>query len=121
MKANNTPLTKEQSDYAAEHHNLIYSYLNMRKLPVNKFYDIAVFGFLRAVRNYFEREDLREYKFSTIAYNCMRSDVGNYFRSLKTQKRAANVISFDDYNTQVGADDRGYINEYDFDCEDIAA
>ena len=121
MKANDTPLTKEQADFAAEHHNLIYAYLNMRELPVDEFYDIAVFGYLRAVRDYLGREDLRKYKFSTIAYNCMRSNIGNHFRAQKTQMRTAEIIQFDDAITYNGKYNRGFADEYDFDCEDIAA
>ena len=121
MKANHTPLTPEQSDFAAAHHNLIYSYLNKRGLSVDKFYDIAVFGYLRAVRKYFEREDLREYKFSTIAYPCMQSDIGNHFRAQKAQMRTAEIIQFDDATTYNGHYNRGFADEYDFDCENIAA
>ena len=121
MKANDTPLTPVQAAFAAEHHNLVYSYLNKRKLSVDKFYDIAIFGYLRAVRKYFEREGLRKYKFSTIAYPCMQADIGNHFRAQKTQMRTAEIIQFDDAITYDGKYDRGFADEYDFDCEDIAA
>ena len=121
MKANNTPLTPEQSDFAAEHHNLIYSYLNKRHLPEDEFYDIAAFGYLRAVRKYFEREDLRAYKFSTIAYPCMQSEIGSYYRSMGAQKRTAEIIPFDDATTYNRAFNRGFADEYDFDCDKIAA
>ena len=121
MTANNTPLTKEQSDFAAVHHNYVYSFLGKHGLPEDEFYDVAIFGFIRAVRNYYEREDLRKYKFSTIAYNCMWSDIGNYFRAQKSQKRTAVVIPFDEALTHSGPYNRGFADEYDFDCDKIAA
>ena len=42
-------LTEEQRHFAAENHNLIYTYLWDRRLEVDDYYDIAVFGYLRAV------------------------------------------------------------------------
>lgn len=46
----NLPLTEAESKFAAEHHATIYEYLNKARLPENDFYDIVVFGYLRAVR-----------------------------------------------------------------------
>jgi len=121
MKANNTPLTPEQSDFAAEHHNYVYSFLTKRHLPVDEFYDIAIFGYLRAVRNYCVREDLRKYKFSTIAYSSMRSSVGDHFRAQRAQMRTAEIIPFDEEYIYNKPYNRGFADEYDFDHEKIAA
>lgn len=35
------PLTKEQQDFAAEHHGLVYKFLNDNHLPENEFYDVV--------------------------------------------------------------------------------
>ena len=61
----NTPLTAEESAFAAEHHHLLLSYLKKARLDFDEFYDIAVFGYLRAVRKYLARPELRAYQFST--------------------------------------------------------
>ena len=45
-------LTEEQRQFAAENHNLIYKYLWDRRLEIDDYYDIAVFGYLRAVKRY---------------------------------------------------------------------
>lgn len=45
-------LTDEQRQFAAENHNLIYTYLWDRRLEIDDYYDIAVFGYLRAVKRY---------------------------------------------------------------------
>ena len=72
----NAKLTAEESKFAEEHHDIVFSYLRSRRLPEDEFYDIAVFGYLRAVRKYLARPELREqYKFSTIAYRAMSCDV----------------------------------------------
>ena len=52
-------------------------------------------GYLRAVRRYWTEEDLRRYQFSTIAWGCMRSSVGNYRKELNREKRQGTVISLD--------------------------
>ena len=43
------PLTKEQQDFAAEHHGLVYKFLNDNHLPENEFYDVVIFPYLKAV------------------------------------------------------------------------
>ena len=50
------PLTKEQQDFAAEHHGLVYKFLNDNHLPEDEFYDVVIFGYLKAVQDYFSRE-----------------------------------------------------------------
>lgn len=87
------PLTPEQRLFAAENHDLVYAFLKEKRLPESDFYDIVIFGFLRAVRRYFTETALREYKFSTIAWNCMYVDLCNHFKAQHRQKRTATVIS----------------------------
>ena len=65
----------DESAFAEKYHHLIYAYLGKHKLPVDEFYDIAVFGYLRAVRKYLARPELQQYKFSTIAYRAMSCDI----------------------------------------------
>ncbi len=60
------PLTSEESAFAEKHHDVLLRYLHFHKLPVDEFYDIAVFGYLRAVRKYLARPELRQYKFSPL-------------------------------------------------------
>ena len=90
------PLTQAESDFAAEHHELIFGYLNQAGLSEDDFYDIAVFGYLRAVRKYLARAELRRYSFSTIAYRAMSRDVHHSRKYWLRQKRRAEVISFNE-------------------------
>ena len=98
----NKALTQEQSDFAAENHNLVYAFLNIKGYPEDEYYDIAAFGFLSAVRSYFAREDLRSYAFSTIAFNRMRSYVGRHIKAETT--RTSRLVSYDDYESAVFSD-----------------
>jgi RNA polymerase sigma factor (sigma-70 family) len=89
-------LTAAQRQFAAENHDLIYTFLNAKRLPEDDFYDIAVFGYLHAVRIYFEKPGLSsKYAFSTIAWNAMRTSISDYYQKQARLKRQAIVIDFD--------------------------
>lgn len=76
-------LTVEQQIFATEKHNLIYSFLNLKHLSVDEYYDIVVFGYLRAIRKYFDNIAIWEYQFSTIAFKEMNSELANHFAKNK--------------------------------------
>ena len=87
------PLTPEQSIFAAENHDLVLKFLKVRRLPMNDYYDVIVFGYLDAVRRYFTNNGLQQYKFSTIAWQGMDGALANYRKSLTRKKRNAEVLS----------------------------
>jgi len=90
-------LTPAQSDFAAEHYHLIDEFLRIKGYPSDDFFDVVVFGFLRAVRRYTEREDLRqEYKFKTIAFRCMRDDLFEHHQHESRAKRSAEICQYDE-------------------------
>ena len=93
MKKQHNQLTEQESAFAAEHHSLIYRYLNKRNLPEDEYYDIVVFGYLNGVRKHFRREDLKQYSFTTIAWSAMNSSYANYERSKSRQKNNAQILS----------------------------
>lgn len=69
------PFTDEERAFAAQHHGLVDKYLSRFRLPADEWYDVAVFGFLRATRNWIRRPELHKYQFSTIAFRAMSSSV----------------------------------------------
>ena len=79
--ATSQTLTEEQRQFAAENHNLIYTYLWNRRLEVDDYYDIAVFGYLRAVKRYLTEPWLRRYQFSTVAWHAMRQSIASFHRA----------------------------------------
>ena len=87
------PLTKEQQAFAAEHHGLVYKFLNDNHLPEDEFYDVVIFGYLKAVRDYFSREVLRQYSFATIAWKAMSRNLSNHFKTQARKKRNADILS----------------------------
>ena len=91
-------LTDEQREFAAKNCGLIHWYLHSMQLPEDEFYGMMAIGFLKAVVKYTERPEVRKYAFSTIAKRAMMSELGEYVRSQKTQKRNADVVSVENYD-----------------------
>lgn len=87
------PLTKEQQDFAAEHHGLVYKFLNDNHLPEDEFYDVVIFGYLRAVSRYFTESQLKDFSFGTIGWKGMQGALANYNRFHRRFKRNADIVS----------------------------
>ena len=66
------PLTKEQQAFATDHHGLVYKFLNENHLPEDEFYDVVVFAYLKAVKDYFNSPSAQKFSFSTIATRQMK-------------------------------------------------
>lgn len=97
-------LTDTERNFAEENHNLIYGFLHQKELSIEEYYNIAVFGFLKAVQVYHRRKDLNgKYRFSVIAWKYMQSEVGNYIRMEHSKKRTTtkNILSLDADNAEM--------------------
>lgn len=90
------PFTKEEQQFAEENHDLVYAFLNEKKLSEDEYYDVIVFGYLRAVQEYCETPKLRKYKFSTLAWKRMQHTLADHYKYLSSPKRCATVISLED-------------------------
>lgn len=90
------PFTKEEQLFAEENHDLVYAFLNEKKLSEDEYYDVVVFGYLRAVQIYFREPDSYKCNFSTLAWIKMNGDLANYNKYLYSAKRNACVISLDE-------------------------
>lgn len=87
------PLTPEQKIFAAQNHDLVYKFLQKQNLPIDDFYDVVIFGYLRAVKRFFNEIGLHCYQFATIAWNCMKVDLINHLKVQSRQKNNAETIS----------------------------
>lgn len=96
------PLTQEQQRFAEKNHHLVYAFLNEKELPESVFYDVVIFGYLKAVQEYCEVLSLHRFKFSTLAWKRMRSSLTNYYKYLSRPKRNAPVVGFDEL---IGSED----------------
>lgn len=95
-------LTESEKKFAEENHNLVYGFLHKNGYSIESFYNVVVFGYLKSVQVYHRREDLQsKYDFPFIAWQYMRSEIGNNLRMKNGQKRKSEqtVISLDaEYN-----------------------
>ena len=90
------PFTKEEQAFAEKNHDLVYAFLNERKLSESDFYDIVIFGYLRAVQEYCRRGGLSKYRFSTLAWRRMYHILMDYYKYLESPKRKATVLSLEE-------------------------
>lgn len=87
------PLTPEQRLFAEEHHDLVYKFLRKKQLPIDEFYDVVIFGYLRAVYRFLTLPELQKYSFKTVAWKGMEGELCNHNRICKSRKRNAFVVS----------------------------
>jgi len=97
-----TPLTPEEQIFAEENHSALEWCMRVQKLDPD-LYDVAVFGYLQAVKLWFARPDLQKWSFKTVARQAVRSSVGNERRK---QDRRIHTVSLDDVIP--GTDDLTY-------------
>ena len=108
------PLTEQEKQFAENNHGLVYSFLHRYKYNVDDFYDIVIFGFLKAVQVYHRKEAVkRKYDFAFIAWQYMRSEIGNYFRieSALKRKMETATIGLDICGTGYSLEDRFVVRE----------
>lgn len=92
------PLTETEKKFAEDSHNLVYKFLHRYNYSIEEYYNIAIFGFLKAVQVYHRREDLQgKYDFPFIAWQYMKSEIGNHVRTENSQRRkpTETIISLD--------------------------
>lgn len=89
------PLNENERIFAEKNIDVLDKYLSRRHLDYSTYYDVAVFGFLRAVIRYLSEPELQKYRFSTIANSAMNTEVSNYHRALNRKKRKAVVLNID--------------------------
>ena len=88
-----SPLSLAEQAVAAQHCQMIDRYIAQQALPKDEYYDVVAFGYLLAVKKWFNRPDLYQYEFSTIAWASMRSAVSNERRR---QARRIRTVSLED-------------------------
>lgn len=87
-----TPLSPEEQFFAEKHHDLIGRFLRNQNLPEDEWYDVVIFRYLHSIKKWFQRPELHRYKFSTIAWDAMKSAVYN---EREKQKRRIQPISLE--------------------------
>lgn len=92
------PLTEVEKQQAEKNHRLVYSFLHRHGYPIEDFYNVVIFGYLKGIQIYSRRENLQnKYQLAFICEQYMRSEIGNYFKGENAKKRKPmeTIISLD--------------------------
>ena len=68
------PMTREEREFAEQNHGLVIDYLRCKRLPMDDFYDVVVFGYLSAVQQYF-RNPPAGVAFKAMAFRAMKDSI----------------------------------------------
>lgn len=90
------PMTEEQRTLAETNHHLVYAFLKKHQLPESEYYDVVVFGLLKAAQDYCEKRRLKRYQFSTVAWKKMTCELKDHQRHLTSQKAELTTVSIHD-------------------------
>lgn len=86
-KAEAKRLTREEREFAGEQHREIAVFLRSKGLDKEEYYDIVVFGYLKAVMDYCRKPSARAYPFRTVARRAMLDSLYKHWRHEGRQKR----------------------------------
>ena len=104
------PMTNEEREFAEQEHQIVTDFLRCKRLPMDDFYDIVIFGYLSAVQQYF-RNPPAGVVFKAMAFRAMKDAIlrdGEYnFRA----KRCCYIMSLE------GMDSHGAIPDPNQDTE----
>lgn len=92
-------LTSMEKEFAEEHHNVVYKFLNSNKLSEQEFYDVVIFGYLVAVKDYLNQENLQRYSFTTIAWRNMKNALAEEYLYRNRIKRTAAIVEYKEETT----------------------
>ncbi len=87
------PLAPHEQALAEQNLDLVYRFLRANRLQESEYYDVVIFRYLLTVENWFRRPDLYHHRFSTVAWNAMRSALHNDRRK---KRRQIKTVSLDD-------------------------
>ena len=89
------PMTQEEREFAEQNHDLVIDYLRRRRLPMDDFYDVVIFGYLSAVQQYF-RNPPPNVTFAAMAVRAMKDSILRDGEYRTRAKRTAAIVGLDD-------------------------
>lgn len=98
------PLTPEEAQFATDHINIVWWYLDQQGLDRAEWFDVVIFRYLLTVKRWLALPDLQQVKFVTVA--CFsRSAIGH-----EREKQAKEPRSVSLYDVIPGTDNLQYID-----------
>ena len=89
------PMTKEERKFAEQHHDMVIDYLRYKRLPMDDFYDIVIFGYLSAVQQYFRNPPVGV-EFKAMAFRAMKDSILRDGEYHARAKRCGITVGLDD-------------------------
>lgn len=89
------PMTQEERDFAEQHHDLVIDFLRYRRLPMDEFYDVVIFGYLSAVQQYIRNPPVGV-NFKAMAFRAMKDAVLREGEYHSRAKRCGVTVGLDD-------------------------
>ena len=94
-------LTHLQRQFAEEHQDTVFRFLSHKGLSIEDYYDIVIFGYLKAVQEYDENPALSRFQFSTIAWTRMNGCLCSHYTYENRKMRKAPTVNIHSH-TQAG-------------------
>ena len=89
------PMTQEEREFAEQNHDLVIDYLRRRRLPMDDFYDVVIFGYVSAVQQYF-RNPPPNVTFVAMAVRAMKDSILRDGEYRTRAKRTAAIVGLND-------------------------
>ncbi|MDL2253336.1 hypothetical protein LJC49_04595 [Ruminococcaceae bacterium OttesenSCG-928-I18] len=99
-----TPLSEEERKFAEEHHDIVLEFLHQKRRRFDEYYDVVIFGYLKAVKLWFSKSEIQRHTFNAIAMKRMFGELQHHARDSKRPIRQApdTVLSLDMEMTESG-------------------
>lgn len=88
------PMTQEEREFAEQKHDLVIDFLRYKRLPMDDFYDVVIFGYLSSVQQYF-RNPPTGVEFKAMAFRAMKDAVLRDGEYNARAKRCGHTVSLD--------------------------
>ena len=88
------PMTQEEREFAEQHHDMVIDCLRCKRLPMDDFYDIVIFGYLSAVQQCFRNPPIGV-EFKAMAFRAMKDAVLRDGEYNARAKRCGYTVSLD--------------------------
>ena len=89
------PMTQEEREFAEQEHQIVLDFLRYRRLPMDDYYDIVIFGYLSAVQQYF-RNPPAGVAFEAMAVRAMKDSILRDGEYHSRAKRSGTTVNLDD-------------------------
>ena len=89
------PMTQEEREFAEQNHDLVIDYLRRKRLPMDDYYDVVIFGYLSAVQQYF-RNPPDGVAFKAMSFQAMKESVLREGEYHARAKRYGVTVGLDD-------------------------